>query len=44
MISSRRNFIKKASASGAALLAAPALFGSDIALKQQKVPDATAPF
>jgi hydroxypyruvate isomerase len=44
MISSRRNFIKKASASGAALLAAPALFGSAIALRQQKVPDATAPF
>jgi hydroxypyruvate isomerase len=42
MDSSRRNFIKKATATGAAILAAPAVFGS--ALKQGKVSDATVPF
>lgn len=40
MINSRRNFIKKAAVSGAAVLAAPAAFG----LGKQRLPDATAPF
>jgi len=44
MINSRRNFIKNATASGAALLAAPALFGSNIASKQQQVTNTTTPF
>jgi hydroxypyruvate isomerase len=44
MISSRRNFIKKATASGAALLAAPALIGSTIASNQQQVANNTTPF
>jgi hydroxypyruvate isomerase len=44
MFNSRRNFIKKATTSGAALLAAPALFGAAISAKQQKASDATAPF
>lgn len=44
MDNSRRNFIKKAAASGAAILAAPAVFGSTDALKGQKATDATAPF
>ena len=41
---SRRNFIKKATATGAAILAAPAVFGSGAFTKQQKTSDATAPF
>ena len=44
MISSRRNFIKKTATTGATILAASAVFGSMSSLKQQKVPDATAPF
>jgi hydroxypyruvate isomerase len=44
MVNSRRNFIKKATASGAALLTAPALFGSTIASKQQQAANNTAPF
>jgi hydroxypyruvate isomerase len=44
MVNSRRNFIKKATASGAALLAAPALFGSTIASNQQQVANNTTPF
>jgi len=44
MDNSRRNFIKKATATGAAILAAPAVFGSAAASKQQKATDATAPF
>jgi hydroxypyruvate isomerase len=41
---SRRNFIKKATAAGAAILAAPAVFGSSVAMKPQKATDAVAPF
>jgi hydroxypyruvate isomerase len=41
---SRRNFIKNATATGAAILAAPAVFGSSPAFKQQKVSDAVTPF
>jgi hydroxypyruvate isomerase len=41
---SRRNFIKKATATGAAILAAPAVFGTGAIPKQQKVADATVPF
>ena len=44
MHSSRRNFIKKVTATGAAILAAPAFFGSFAAPKQPKVTDASAPF
>ena len=44
MKSSRRNFIRKATASGAALIAAPAVFGSAVATKKQKAGDANAPF
>ena len=33
---SRRNFIKKATATGAAILAAPAVFGTSVAMKPQK--------
>jgi hydroxypyruvate isomerase len=41
---SRRNFIKKATATGAAILAAPAVFGTSVAMKPQKATDAVAPF
>jgi hydroxypyruvate isomerase len=41
---SRRNFLKKATATGAAILAAPAVFGTDPFPKPQKVTDATTPF
>jgi hydroxypyruvate isomerase len=41
---SRRNFIKNATATGAAILAAPAVFGSASIPKKQKLTDATAPF
>jgi hydroxypyruvate isomerase len=41
---SRRNFIKKATATGAAILAAPAVFGTSVAMKPQKATDAIAPF
>ena len=41
---SRRNFIKKATATGAAILAAPAVFGTGPALNQQKATDAVKPF
>jgi hydroxypyruvate isomerase len=44
MNSSRRNFIKKATATGAAILAAPAVFGTASIKKQQKAADASAPF
>jgi hydroxypyruvate isomerase len=40
----RRNFIKNATATGAAILAAPAVFGSASASKRQKATDANAPF
>jgi len=44
MYFSRRNFIKKATATGAAILAAPAVFGTSVAMKPQKTTDAIAPF
>jgi hydroxypyruvate isomerase len=40
----RRNFIKNATTTGAAILAAPAVFGSSAASKMQKATDAVAPF
>jgi len=44
MDKSRRNFIKNATATGAAILAAPAVFGSSPVSKQQKASDAVTPF
>ena len=44
MDNSRRNFIKKATATGAAILAAPAVFGNVAFQKKQKATDAIAPF
>jgi hydroxypyruvate isomerase len=44
MNNSRRNFIRKVSTSGAAILAAPAVFGSPALQKQKKVTEAVAPF
>ena len=44
MDSSRRNFIKKATVTGAVILAAPAVFGTSSAFMKQKVTEATAPF
>jgi hydroxypyruvate isomerase len=43
MISSRRDFIKKASATGAAVLAAPALFGNTVS-PRKKMTDPVKPF
>ena len=44
MDKSRRNFIKKVTTSGAAIIAAPAVFGSASGSKLTKASDATAPF
>ena len=44
MDNSRRSFIKRATTTGAAILAAPAVFGSEAVSKRQKATDATAPF
>jgi hydroxypyruvate isomerase len=44
MNNSRRNFIKNATATGAAILAAPAVFGSSVASKRQNATDALTPF
>ena len=44
MDNSRRNFIKRVSTTGAAILAAPAVFGSSASSKQQKATDAVTPF
>ncbi|MDO9580307.1 MAG: TIM barrel protein [Bacteroidales bacterium] len=44
MDNSRRNFIKKISTTGAAIIAAPAVFGTEKASKVQKASDAAAPF
>ena len=44
MINSRREFIRRATVSGAAILAAPAVFGSAAVLKKQKASDAIVPF
>ena len=40
---SRRNFIKSATTTGAAIIAAPAVFGAPV-IKRQKAADATQPF
>jgi len=44
MIDSRRNFLKRASLAGAAVLAAPVVFGYDDAKKKVKASDAAVPF
>jgi hydroxypyruvate isomerase len=44
MYSSRRTFLKKATATGAAIIAAPAVFSRTPFLKNQKAADATTPF
>jgi hydroxypyruvate isomerase len=44
MDNSRRSFIKKATTTGAAILAAPAVFGIEGPGKKQKVPDPVLPF
>jgi len=44
MDKSRRNFIKNVTTSGAAILAAPEVFGSKASYKPGKVSDASAPF
>jgi hydroxypyruvate isomerase len=44
MDSSRRNFIKKTTLTGAAILAAPAIIGSTKVSGQQKATEASAPF
>ena len=44
MNNSRRDFIKKTTATGAALLAAPLVFGSAEGTKPQKAKDAVVPF
>ena len=44
MDQSRRNFIKNATATGAAILAAPAVFGAASSSKLLKASDATTPF
>ena len=44
MINSRRNFIKKATTTGAAIIAAPAFLGSAQTAQQKKASDAVAPF
>ncbi len=44
MINSRRDFIRKATATGAAILAAPAAFGAMPIVNHQKATDASAPF
>jgi hydroxypyruvate isomerase len=44
MISSRRDFLKKATVTGAAIMAAPSVFGSAVVSKQKKTTIAIAPF
>ena len=44
MLNSRRNFLKKATTTGAAVLAAPAVFGSAINSFAKKATDASTPF
>lgn len=44
MNDSRRDFIKKATAAGTAILAAPALFGSEPFVKKRKAADPVVPF
>jgi hydroxypyruvate isomerase len=44
MNSSRRDFIRKATATGAAILAAPAVFGSEAVSGKKRAPSAVEPF
>lgn len=44
MNNSRREFIKKATATGAAIITAPVVFGKETSGKKKKIQDATAPF
>jgi hydroxypyruvate isomerase len=44
MENSRRNFIKQVTATGAAILAAPAVFGQSSEVRKQKAADAVTPF
>jgi hypothetical protein len=44
MNNSRRDFIRRATVTGAALIAAPTVFGAETGKKKQKVQDAIAPF
>ena len=44
MDSSRRSFIKKATATGAAIIAAPAVFGISVHSKKENITDAAVPF
>lgn len=44
MDKSRRNFIKNVTTTGAALIAAPTVFGSESSAKAAKISDATEPF
>ena len=44
MNNSRRSFIKRATTTGAAILAAPAVFGTEVSGKKQKASDSVAPF
>ncbi len=44
MDNSRRSFIKKATATGAAILAAPAVFGAQDRSKKTKAADPVTPF
>jgi hydroxypyruvate isomerase len=44
MIRSRRDFIKRATATGAAIFAAPAVFGSEAVSVKKKAPSAVEPF
>lgn len=44
MDNSRRRFIKQATATGAAILAAPAVFGTESPVKRKNAPDPATPF
>ncbi len=44
MENTRRQFIKKATSAGAAIMAAPAVIGAPAVMKQKKMPDAVIPF
>ena len=44
MNNSRRNFIKRTALTGAAILAAPSMFGSPAVQKKKKAPDPVVPF
>ena len=44
MTSSRRDFLRKATVTGAAILAAPAVFGTSVYPKRKKSQEAVTPF